>query len=107
MTDASIRTTLADGLQDVVGRALSSVTFVADYVQFDFNGPVLTAYTSPVVSTEPGSLKWGEPGYRDALCFQIGRHIMRVEADQDRVATVFEGNSATKTTVGRKHCSSH
>jgi hypothetical protein len=94
MTDASTHPTLTDALQTIVGCVLSSVTFVADYVQFDFNGPGLTAYTMPVVSSGSESLESGEPGYRDALCLQIGRHIERVQADGQRVEIVFEGGSA-------------
>jgi hypothetical protein len=95
MTDTSTHPmTLADGLHELVGCVLSSVTFVADYVQFGFNGPSLTAYTLPVVSMGSGSIKWGESGYRDALCLQIGRNIERVEADEKHVAIVFQGGSA-------------
>jgi hypothetical protein len=94
MTDTSTHPTLADALQAIVGCVLSSVTFVADYVQFDFNGPSLTAHTLPVVSLGSESLKWSESGYRDALCLQIGRHIERVEVDEQHVAIAFEGGSA-------------
>jgi hypothetical protein len=41
-----------------------------------------------------GSIKWGESGYRDALCLQIGRNIERVEADEKHVAIAFQGGSA-------------
>jgi hypothetical protein len=94
MTDAPTHPTLADALQAVAGCVLSSVTFVADYVQFDFNGPGLTAYILPVVTMGSESLRWGEFGYRDALCLQIGRHVERVEADETHVAIIFEGGSA-------------
>ncbi len=93
MADTSTHPALADALRTLMGCVLSSVTFVADYVQFDFNGPSLTAYTLPIVSWGAGSLKWGESGYRDALCLQIGRHIERAEADEQHVAILFEGGS--------------
>jgi hypothetical protein len=94
MTNASVHPTLDDGLQAIVGCILSSVTFVADYVQFDFNGPGLTAYTLPVVSLGSQRVESGESGYRDALCLQIGRHIERVQADEHHVAIIFDGGSA-------------
>ena len=37
-------------LQIIVGEKLSSVTFVMDYVQLGFDGPLLTAYSGPEVS---------------------------------------------------------
>lgn len=67
---------------------LSSVVFVQDYLQLDFNGPVLTLFLWPEVfisqssSLAEGSYAFGEPGYRDALCSQIGESVSaaRLEA---------------------------
>jgi hypothetical protein len=84
--------TLADALARIIGTSLSSVTFVADYVQFDFNGPGLTAFTLPTFSSGPNRLAWGEPGYRDALCEQIDRRVENVTIDDHQVSIRFEGN---------------
>jgi hypothetical protein len=46
MENKTIRLTLQDVIGKIVGNELSSVTFVRDYVQFAFDGPVLTAYAS-------------------------------------------------------------
>ena len=35
------------GLESLIGEQLSAVTFVMDYVQFQFDGAVLTAFTGP------------------------------------------------------------
>ncbi|MBB5341294.1 hypothetical protein [Tunturiibacter gelidoferens] len=56
----------------IEGQELSSVTFVQDYLQLDFNGPVLTLYHWPEVFRTEGSYAFGEPEYRDVLCAQIG-----------------------------------
>jgi len=62
----------------IEGEELSSVTFVQGYVQLDFNGPGLTLYHWPelfVPAGSPlaeGSYAYGEPGYRDVMCSQIG-----------------------------------
>jgi hypothetical protein len=72
----------------IKGEQLSAVTFVQDYVQLHFDGPVLTAFTAPVVTAGNTALRWGEPGYRDMLCGRIA-HIVRdafvEEGDQIRV----------------------
>jgi hypothetical protein len=82
MTETPVKHTLAEALRTLVGGELSSVTFVQDYVQPDFNGPGMTAYTMPTVTYGSESLKFGQPGYRDALCAQIGRKVERTEADK-------------------------
>jgi hypothetical protein len=61
-------------LEPLEGRALSSVEFVHDYVQLRFDGPTLTAIALVQVKSEitVASL---QPGYRDALCEQIGKRV--------------------------------
>ena len=44
------------------GDRLSAVTFVMDYVQFDFNGQRLTAYVWPDVEIDNEFLSLGQPG---------------------------------------------
>ena len=61
-----------NALQFLVGEQLSSVEFVADYVQLRFNGPCLTVYTiAQKVAKDELAKTWGEPGYCDALCSLI------------------------------------
>lgn len=56
----------------IVGSELSSVEFVRDYVQFRFDGPYLTAITTPVIQDGESLYKWGTFGYCDILCKCIG-----------------------------------
>jgi hypothetical protein len=97
MTNAPTNQTLADALREIAGYVLSSVTFVRDYVQFAFDGPAsagLTAYTPPTVSWGAESHIWGQPGYRDALCRQIGCRVQRTEVDDQQVSIAFESGAA-------------
>jgi hypothetical protein len=94
VTNIPTHPTLEDALGRIVGHALSSITFVADYVQFAFDGPGLTAYTPPTVSLGSQYLEWEQAGYRDALCRQIGRRVERVEVDERHVAILFDGGAA-------------
>ena len=61
--------------EEIVGRELSSVTFVQDYLQLDFDGAVLTLFVWPDIFREEGSYAFGEPGYRDMLCGEIGEEV--------------------------------
>jgi len=95
MTDAQApNPPLADALKALVGEQLSSVEFVADYVQLWFDGPCLTAHTPPTVSRGDEKLMWGDLRYRDALCEQIGRVVEHTLANGEKVAIVFD-NGAT------------
>jgi hypothetical protein len=61
----------------VEGEQLSAVTFVQDYVQLHFDGPMLTAITRPIVVAGDTSFSFGEPGYRDRLCGLIASRVTR------------------------------
>jgi hypothetical protein len=82
-------------LNEIVGQELSSVEFVQDYVQLRFNGAVLTAYTQPTVKEGQRVLQWGEPGYRDHLCEQIGQRVKSVAINGGRAVTVNFGNDVS------------
>jgi hypothetical protein len=92
MTDAPApHETLADALRNLVGGELSSVVFVRDYIQLDFDGPCLSAYTPPTVTRGSESLSLGQAGYRDSLCAQIGCRVERTEVVvKHRVSIVFD-----------------
>jgi len=94
MTNTPTNQSLADALGSLNGHVLSSVEFVADYAQLRFDGPTLTAYTPPTVSWGTESHIWGEPGYRDALCRQIGCRVERTAVDDAQVSIAFESGAA-------------
>jgi len=65
-------------LDRLLKRDLSAIVFVRDYLQFQFDGPVLTAYIWPVVYVTIDGCTAEQPGYRDNLCSFIGRKVLRV-----------------------------
>ena len=75
-----------DPLTYLENRELSAVTFVRDYIQLHFDGPVLNAYVWPKLSNALGVFERHTPGYRDVLCGQIGRLV--VAAVSDRTAAI-------------------
>lgn len=60
----------------IKGEQLSAVTFVQDYVQLTFDGPMLTCITTPMVVASDKKLDFGTPGYRDRLCQLIGSKVL-------------------------------
>jgi hypothetical protein len=61
----------------IEGAQLSAVTFVQDYLQLHFDGPMITAITRPLVIVGDASFAFGEPGYRDQLCGLIAKNVAR------------------------------
>ena len=61
-----------DSAESLVGEEFNAVAFVMDYVEFDFNGPILRALSPPRLEHEGGIFTFPEPGSRDALCSLIG-----------------------------------
>ncbi len=77
------------GFDDLRDTQLSSVAFIQDHLQLDFDGPLLTLYIWPDVADADGiSIAFGEPGYRDALCSVIGETVTEPELNEGRALTV-------------------
>lgn len=59
----------------LVEEPLGSVTFVQDYIQLDFGDARLTAYAWPSVEIGGVTFRFGDRGYRDALCAFIAHQV--------------------------------
>jgi len=82
--------TLGDAVQELQGKPLSSVEFVQDYIQLRFDGPCLTAYTLPVVSSGSNILTADSFDYRNQLCTQIGHVVVACRAEIDELLMKFD-----------------
>ena len=69
------------------GRELAAITFIRDYIQFLFDGPILNAYTLPQVTIANATLNPETPGYCDALCAQLGKTV--AVADEEYNQRIF------------------
>ena len=59
----------------LIGRELSSVEFVRDYIQIRFDGPCLTAVTDPFVVVENNVYNRTTPGFCDMILGLIGLQV--------------------------------
>ena len=73
----------------VVGQRLVAIKFVLDYLQVQFDDHHFHCGVWPVVWTTDGQFRYGQPGYRDALCSMLSRPVTRFEEYLD-VGFVFE-----------------
>lgn len=64
-------------LSRLVGQNLATVVFLKWYLQLTFDGPYLTCEAWPTVDLGDGELRYGDPGYRDALCSLLATEVIR------------------------------
>jgi hypothetical protein len=68
----------------LVGEPLNAVCFVWDYVELCFDGPIVRAFTGPIVRNGDDCVTFPDPGSRDSLCSIIGDVVVDVEVDDER-----------------------
>ena len=82
--------------QHVVGRRLSGVTFVMDYVQLQFDPPpTINALTPITVRSGGRTAVSGDEPFRNLICEQIPKTVMSVSlVDGEALSFSFEDGSA-------------
>ncbi|SDW08597.1 hypothetical protein [Paenibacillus sp. CF384] len=83
-------------IDKIITAEMYSVTFVRDYVQFGFHcetdDACLTAWALPTVTMKGMKYRYGNIGYRDALCGLINQLVEVVlTGDEDLIKIIFEG----------------
>jgi hypothetical protein len=92
--------TLNDELQKLKGQYLSSVEFVADYVQLHFDDFTLTAYTPIDIIKNKEKTSIESAKYKDFLCSLIQMQVKEASFVEDRDMTLtFENNIDLKISV--------
>jgi hypothetical protein len=71
-------------LKDLIGREISAVAFVRDYVEFHFDGPILRSRADPQVAVGEAVYCFPKPGSRDALCLVIGTTVRSLNLEDSR-----------------------
>lgn len=71
---------------------LIGITFIRDYIQFLFDGPVLNTYTLPLIKIESKIITSTDFGYCDTLCRLIGKKIISAYEDEkeEKITIKFE-----------------
>jgi len=77
-----------DFLGILVGEKLSSVTFVLDYLQLDFDGNRFTLNVWPMVVIGNNEYKFGEPSYRDTLCSLIAQVVKQATGEEKQYLNI-------------------
>lgn len=76
------------------GKQLSAVVFIQDYIQFQFDGPVLSAITDPTVEIEGRIYARKTPGFCEQLIRCIAHIVTRASAEKGSAIRVELGDFA-------------
>jgi hypothetical protein len=76
-------------LDELVGRQLSSVEFVRDYVQLRFDGPCLSVLNPLSLKRYTTVVQSADTGFRDGLCSQIGIEVENVTISDGQLIVNF------------------
>lgn len=79
------------GLQQLMGLEVSAVSFVRDYVELHFDGPVLRALSDPSGVYGGAAWQFPEPGSLDLMRRYIGETVDGYEEDPERILTLHLG----------------
>ena len=78
-------------LNVLLGEQLSSVIFVMDYLQLDFDGNRFTLNVWPQMTIGDSTYRFGETSYRDHLCSLIAQIVKQATGeDKQHLAIIFE-----------------
>jgi hypothetical protein len=86
-------------LQEIVGKQLSAVTFVMDYVQLAFDGPMINAYAWPTVHVGDRKFDRSDPSYRDELCARVAISVVAVQVPREAIEIAFADGSTIRISL--------
>lgn len=76
----------------LVGAEVSGISFVRDYVDVHFDGPILRALSSPNVKIAGTEFQFPFGGSRDGLCMLIGKTVLAAREDARFLTLEFDGS---------------
>lgn len=82
---------------ELIGEQLSSVTFVQDYLQLDFDGFVISFYDWPFINISNEKYTFQEESYRNKLCSFISEIVLDVIFEDDLIFRII---FASKNAIG-------
>ena len=89
-----------NSLRQLIGRSLSSVEFVRDYVQLRFDGPTMTVLTPIEVSVGGRVVKATDQGFKDALCGRISSDVVDTMVEPEACLELrFEDHTVIRVSI--------
>lgn len=91
---------IVNPLNNLIGRELSGVVFVRDYIQLQFDDRGLTAINLPSVMANRETYTPVRQGFRDSLCERIGHTVVETELiEEERIWLKFDDDSAISVSL--------
>lgn len=90
-------------LKELAGLELTSVTFLRDYLQLQFDGPSINVMNTVVAASQGQSAKTGDDQFRNFLCGQIGKQVRAVDVSAESVSIQFFDDGRIVVLLGDEH----
>jgi hypothetical protein len=82
-------------LRVLIGRPLTAVTFILDYVKFQFEDAFLSSLYPPVLSLSDGSeFEFGREGFCDRVCERIQQTVVATDDNGKEINIKLSDGSA-------------
>ena len=78
---------------ELIGKQLSSVEFVQDYLQLRFDGPFINVTNPLTVKSSTREITSWNAGFRDLLCEQITKIVIAIQYEAVKSLTIKFDNS--------------
>lgn len=80
-----------DGLQQLVGHDIDTVSFVRDFVELRIDYSIVRSHAVTTGTIDDVAWRFGDPGSADVMCRYIGRYITSIDVvDGDRITMHLE-----------------
>ena len=81
-------------MREIIGEKLSAVVFgVFGHLSLEFDGPSLVARNPVLLKIGEIILRFGEPGFCDILCGQLGKVVSELQISDDELRITFADQS--------------
>lgn len=88
-------------LESLENLELAGITFIKDYIQFLFDGPIFNAYTLPQIRVKNETITSTDLGYRDTLCSLINKKVISAYEDEkeEKIMIGFENDTVISVSL--------
>lgn len=81
---------MESNFQDLIDFEVSAISFVRDYVEIHFDGPVVRLFDGPNIISKSDCIRFPSHGSRDSLCSLIGKRVLKIELSESSLNLYFE-----------------
>jgi len=89
---------LTKGIEKIKNAELSAVSFIRDYIELHFDGPVLRLIGDVLVKNHGQKMGSNDLGFKDMICRNIGRKVssININDEMNSIEIKFHGDDVVE-----------